>query len=182
MVHATVIRNGTELETMILSRANKVDDVDEFVRKVNDNEITDGTHVVSKEKIKKSKKFFLGSNPDFTVFVVRGRECTVIELKDGDTFDTKKAGGERTTLEQAAHAISQALPFSVRIAISSFNASTRDEIVKGMKGKFSEEEVLTGREFCELIGVNYDEIITEREKYSPANKQFFKEQFLELIQ
>ena len=54
----------------------------------------------------------------------------------------------------------------------------RQAIVAGMKGRFSLDRVMTGRELCDLLHVNY-EGITERRKVSQAeNLDFFAEKLL----
>lgn len=93
-VQATVITSGNELEKLIVSLANTINDVDKFL-----NSYTNGTFLISKTEIKKSS---LSSNlePDLLVFEIDDRKshCYIIELKDGDNFDTKKAEGERDLL------------------------------------------------------------------------------------
>ena len=51
--------------------------------------------------MQKSPYSIKGIEPDLLVFVVRSKRiCQVIELKDGDSFDTKKAAAERANLER----------------------------------------------------------------------------------
>lgn len=48
-----------------------------------------------------------------------------MELKDGDTFDTKKAGGEVNTLNEFARSVGSTLTYSTEIKICSFNQTDK---------------------------------------------------------
>src|SRR3990170_4762004 len=48
--------------------------------------------------------------------------------------------------------LSRAITFSVSSFICSFNARTKKEVFDGLKHKFSVDEVLTGKELCDLFG------------------------------
>ena len=61
----------------------------------------------------------------------------LIELKDGDTFDTKKAAGERASLYSFMTAIAQNIQFRTSIHLCCFHRNTREEIVAGFKKKIS---------------------------------------------
>ena len=111
-VQATVISSGSELEKMIYERATKIDDFDKFVVS-GLNEPKAGIWVASKKQIKKSKVIHSKYEPDFVAFDLIKRVCYVIEVKDGDTFDTKKSGGEHTTLHNFTNDISSALAFAI---------------------------------------------------------------------
>jgi hypothetical protein len=52
--------------------------------------------------------------------------------------------------------------------------------VEGIKGRFNIDQVLTGRELCGLIGVDYDDIRRLRENDQTANKQYFTQQLLNI--
>jgi hypothetical protein len=84
-------------------------------------------------------------------------------LKDGDTFDTKKAAGERESLHRFMVAIAPHIRFSMSIHFCCFNRHKREDIVQGFKKKITLEEALTGPEFCRLLGLDY-ESVTANEK------------------
>ncbi len=84
------------------------------------------------------------------------------ELKDGDTFDTKKSSGEVDSLNHFAKGLGQQLGYEASYSICSFNQTSVEAIVKGTKGRFRTDQVLTGRQFCELIGIDYDELVKSR--------------------
>jgi hypothetical protein len=50
-------------------------------------------------KVKNSKTIGSEHEPDFLAFYPLTRNCYIVEVKDGDQFDTKKAAGERQMLE-----------------------------------------------------------------------------------
>ena len=98
-VQATVISNGNELERIILSKSNLIKNLDDFIDMATDNSLNNGVFVCPKKEIKKSKYAIKDIEPDLLIFVVqRKRICKVIELKDGDNFDTKKSKGEKENL------------------------------------------------------------------------------------
>ena len=55
----------------------------------------------------------------------------------------------------------------------SFHAENRQQIVAGLKGRFKETEVMTGRELCEILDIDYDEVITEEKQYAESNAKYF---------
>ena len=87
---STVISNGTELEKIITSRSNNIEDLDEFMETVNAGQMKNGVFLCTKKVTKKSKYKLKEHEPDFLIFSIRpeGKVAHVIELKDGDTFDT----------------------------------------------------------------------------------------------
>ena len=92
-LQSTVISNGTELEKMILDRSSLIDELDSFVFKAIEGAIPQGVYVCTKKVFKQSKVYYIdalkGIEPDLLVFVVEvNRVCKIIELKDGDAFDT----------------------------------------------------------------------------------------------
>lgn len=178
-VQGTVISSGSELERLIYERATKIDDFDDFVAN-GLGKPKAGIWVASKQQVKKSKVIHSVYEPDFIAFDLIKRECFVIEVKDGDTFDTKKAGGEHTTLHNFTNDVSQALAFSFKIYICCFNANTKDEIFHGLKGKFALTEILTGKELCILFGIDYNEIIKIRTSDVQVNLEYFVEELLKI--
>ena len=181
-VHATTIRAGTELERIIRREShaneNAILDLDTFL----DNGV-DGIFIADKRVVKASSKIrFTGAEPDYLIFERQGalRRCYVMELKDGDTFDTKKSSGEVSTLTAFTQSVGSTLSYSTEIRICSFNQTDKQAIVTGFKQAVTEEQVWTGREFCELMGFDYDAIILERTSDSETNRRFLVEQLLNI--
>ena len=111
-------------------------------------------------------------------FDLIARKCYVIEVKDGDAFDTKKSASEHITLHNFTNDISQALAFSFQIFICSFNANTKQEVFDGLKHKFSMDEVITGKELCILFGIDYNEIVKVRTNDEQGNLDYFINELL----
>lgn len=178
-VQSTVISNGNELEKIILSKTHNIPDLDVYIEAVTNGEIASGTWVCTKRILKKSSYKLDGNEPDLLVFVVQQRRvCKIIELKDGDSFDTKKAFGEQEHLERFNLHLGAKIPFVSDYYVCCFNQSSKEEIVKGFKNAFEIEHVMTGRELCEILGISYDEIIEERKKDAKANMAYFYEQLM----
>lgn len=168
-VHSASISSGNELEKLIESMAETIDDLDLFLK---EKKLKKGTYLVTKKTIKKS---ILKSNqePDFLIIKIEDNHCKIIELKDGDNFDTKKAKGERDNLINFQNNISNKIPYTTSIYICSFNQKNKDLIKAGMKNKFSMNEIMTGKEFCQLLNIDYDKILEKRKNDQRENIQFF---------
>lgn len=179
-VQSTVISSGTELEKMVVERVAPIDDLDEFLQ----SEIMpEGVYLAPKAQVKKCETLnFPQGEPDFLVFKRRkGRqECFVIELKDGHMFDTKKASAERRAMHSFVERNAQHLQYRVHCHFCAFNQSSRDTIVRGFKSKITREEALTGREFCKLLELDYDEIANARQVDQRDNVQFFLRELLRI--
>lgn len=178
-IQGAVISSGNELEKLIWERVNQIEDLDNFLEATlqgGENKV----FVASKQQIKKSKKIHSRYEPDFVGFNPKQRQCYIIEVKDGDQFDTKKAAGEHQTLYNFRNDVSSVLSYSAAVYICSFNARTKDEIVLGLKNQFSKEETLTGKEMCDLFGIDYQEIIKNRTNDQRANLRFFIVEILKI--
>ena len=179
-VQATVISSGSELERFIKSQVNLIPDLDEFLEL---EIMPEGVFVADKKMVKKSKKIdFAGAEPGFIIFKRReGKQrCHLVELKDGDTFDTKKAAAEHANMHSFISLNAQYIPYIVQVHFCSFNQDSRESIVIGFKNKITEEEAMTGREFCDLIELDYDEIIQSRTSQGPENIRYFLSELLRI--
>lgn len=135
-----------------------------------------GVLLARKRQIKACQKFQgTGTEPDFVIFRRRQdrQHCHLVELKDGDAFDTKKAQGERDALHSFRARIAPDIPYTVSVHFCSFNQDDRGKIVAGYRGKIEEGEALTGREFRELLEVDYDEIVSTWLGDQPVNLRYF---------
>lgn len=177
-VQGTVISAGNELEKLILDRCKTIDNLDIFVSNLSSRE--PGIFVATKKQVKQSKSINSRYEPDFLAFDLVKRICYVIEVKDGDQLDTKKASGEHTTLKNFTNDVSQALSFSFEIYICGFNANTKEEIWHGIKKKFALTEILTGKELCVLFDIDYNEIINIRTADQQSNLAYFIDELLKI--
>jgi hypothetical protein len=178
-VQSAVIASGSELERFVLEHTRTLDDVDAFLDM---DLIPEGIFVVPKKVLKRSKLInYADVEPDFVVFERQGKKhhCYLIELKDGDTFDTKKAAGERESLHRFMTAIAPHIQFSASVHFCCFHRATRAEIVKGFKRKITASEAMTGREFSSLLGIDYDAIISKRMQHQQRNFDCFVDTLLE---
>ena len=179
-VQSAVIRAGAELEQVIIELAHTIDDVDAFL---DADILREGVFAVPKKVLKRSKRLnYAGVEPDFVVFKREGKtqHCYLIELKDGDTFDTKKAAGEKESMQRFLTAIAPHIQFTMSIHFCCFHRLTKHEIVQGFKRKITINEAMTGPEFCELLGVDYDAVLTKRKEHQEENLKYFVEQLLEI--
>lgn len=177
-VQGAVISAGSELERLILARCKRIEDFDKFISNLDDR--SPGIFVATKRQIKSSKLIQTKFEPDLLAFDLVKRICYVIEVKDGDQFDTKKAEGERVTLHAFVDDVASTLAFSFEVYISSFNARNRKEIFKGLKSKFPMEELLTGKQMCDLLEIDYEEIVKSRKADEGVNINYFVDQLLQI--
>ena len=178
-VQSTVISNGNELEKIILSKTQNILDLDTYIEEVTNGDVPNGTYVCTKKILKKSSYRMDGNEPDLLIFIVQQRRvCKIIELKDGDSFDTKKAWGEQEHLEQFNLHIGARIPFVSDYYICCFNQTNKEEIVRGFKNAFSIEHVMTGKELCEILNISYEEILEERKKDAKANMEYFYQELM----
>lgn len=176
---ATVISSGTELEKEIIARSRQIYNMDEFLTTC--SEWQDGVYLASKKAVKHSS-IATDQEPDLLIFKLNNkrRHCYIIELKDGDAFDTKKSQGEKNSLIAFQNHISRRLPFTTSIHICCFNSATRQDVVRGFKHKIAEEEAMIGSELCELLEISYQEILDKRRIDQQANLRYFLQGMFEI--
>ncbi len=172
-VHSALISSGYELEKMIAEVVpNNINNLDAFLACANRD---DGIWLARKQQIKKSETInFEGSEPDFMVFEHHERigTCHIVELKDGHVFDTKKAGAERRAMRKFIHHNAGQIPYRFEAHFCAFNQNDRQAIYNGFKRKIPLAEAMTGREFCDLLRINYNEIVLARRTDGPDNVEF----------
>lgn len=179
-VQSSVIRAGAELEQAIIELANTIDDVDAFLTA---DIIQEGVFAVPKKVLKKSKTLnYAEVEPDFVIFERKGKRqrCYLVELKDGDNFDTKKAAGEKENMRRFLNAVAPHIEFTMSIHFCCFHRLKREEIVQGFKRKITVNEAMTGPEFCELLSIDYEAVLTKRKEHQAENLRYFVEQLLEI--
>ncbi len=182
-VHATSIRAGGSLESIINNHAHLMTE-DEFI------EFTKGTlktnekskFIITKKLIKKLTKYIdCQKEPDYCILVLLEKQAFIIELKDGDTFDTKKVAGEIASLKEFAEKFEFKFPnFKVFVKFCSFNLDDKKKIVQGLKGKIETANAMTGSEFCELLEISYSNIIAQRKQEAPTNLTYFLNELVKI--
>ncbi len=168
-VHSTVISTGNELEKFLADRLKETKGIS--IQNINKDK-----RVFKDAKIDSSgKKHKL----DVDCVVEKEGRTMLIEIKDGDTFDTKKVAGEVQSLIMAKnHLIEKRGKKEEEISLyfCSFNARDHNQIERGAKGLLGECKPMTGKELCELLGLNFNEIIEERKEHQEENLNFFVEE------
>lgn len=61
-----------------------------------------------------------------------------------------------------------------------FNKENTEEIVEGFKRKITTDEAMTGREFCELLEIDYNEIVEMRKSDQNDNMNYFMEELTKI--
>lgn len=189
--HGTVITAGTELEKIItrhaIAEGIPVMTPEQFGQLL-DKKLTNGKFLLPKTLIKTHLKKIIGTTiePDFVYLVVNDGNAYIIELKDGDAFDTKKSAGEVKSANSFATALhsyflQKGLPITYpKVRFCCFNQPDKKLIVAGLKGQIKESEAMTGKELCELIGIDYQAILLERKTDAEANLTFFLQEALKI--
>ncbi|MDE0423999.1 MAG: restriction endonuclease [Candidatus Poribacteria bacterium] len=179
-VHGTSISAGSELERLVTERVETIDDLDAFLRK---DIMPDGVLLAKKKEIKKCIELNAqGSEPDFIIFKRREghQRCHIVELKDGHIFDTKKADSEREALHNFAKRNAGRLPYRVSTHFCAFNQDDPEVIWRGFKQRIDIKEAMTGREFCDLLEIDYDKIVEIRKPDAEDNIRYFLEELLRI--
>jgi hypothetical protein len=115
---------------------------------------------------------------DFLIVDNQNRRFMLIEVKEGHVFDTKKADGELSSLKNITSWLAQEFAYRTQYFICCFNQESKETIVQGTKKRFSIEHVMTGREFCELVGLDYDILREQRRQDQSENRDYFFRQIL----
>lgn len=179
-VQGAVIASGTELEKLIKRKVTLIDDLDSFLQQ---EIMQEGILVADKDKVKKCNTLdFAGAEPDFIIFKRKQgkQQCHLVELKDGDSFDTKKAAAEHSSMHSFIAKNAQHLQYIVRAHFCCFNQDNKQAIIDGFKKKIAPEEAMTGREFCQLLEIDYDEIVKNRKMQSPDNLNYFLSELVKI--
>lgn len=159
-VQATVISTGNELERILASKLKNTQGI--------------SIHDINKDKriFKNVKK---GHGIKVDCVVEKEGKIMLIEIKDGDTFDTKKVAGELESLALVRDSlIKKGIPANqVSIYFCSFNATSNEQIERGAKGLLPEGSAMTGKEICNLLGLDFDKIVEERKQDQKENMEYF---------
>ncbi|WNE40023.1 MAG: hypothetical protein GBAus27B_000090 [Mycoplasmataceae bacterium] len=142
-VQGAVVAAGIELEKIISEKSKEflVKSVEEM-----ENLLTGGTnfnnntYLIPKKTVQGSEKFKIKHEPDFLLLKKDNKTLYIVELKDGDDFDTKKSSGEVESLRRFQDHISNKITYKTQIIICCFNQDSKKEIIKGFKGRITTAE------------------------------------------
>lgn len=177
-VQAAVIRTGNELEHIL--EQETPDNLKSDLGYIFDNkEKLSDIYVVFQAKMpKKGDK--RGETADIVIINGQSKTAMIIELKDGDTFDTKKASGELESMKIFADWLKTELGYETNYYFCSFNQNDKNAITVGAKGRFNITHAMTGKELCDIIKVNYEVIKEKRQKEQPENLRYFITELLNI--
>ena len=179
-IQSSVISSGSELERLIIDKVQHIDDLDRFLEQ---EIMQEGVFIAPKKQVKKCKTLdSISAEPDFLIFKRRRNRqlCHVIELEDGHVFDTKKASAERQAMHTFIEKNGHRLPYIISSHFCCFNQESKEAILTGFKRRISPEEAMTGKEFCQLLEIDYEEIVSIRQKDQPDNVKYFLSELVQI--
>lgn len=97
---------------------------------------------------------------DFGIVDYDKKRISIVELKLGHNFDTQKAPAIRASLQSVAEYVSALTGFSTAFYLCSFYADNTDMMFIGLKKQIDPSQLLTGRDFCHLMDIDYDKILS----------------------
>src|SRR5437764_3848695 len=142
-IYSASISSGVELEKLILAKSDLflVQSPEEMESLLSNGEKFDKkTYLIPKKVVKKSIKFRSEHEPDYLILKKATKTLYITELKDGDTFDTKKSAGEAESLRKFKNHISENVPYITLILVCCFNQTDKERILKGFKNKIKSKE------------------------------------------
>ena len=146
--------------------------------------MNDGVYLATKKQVRQCilLKEARDYEPDLLLFKRRSdhQSCYVIELKDGHVFDTKKSAAEAYRLHRFIEKAGYKIPYTLHGFICCFNQNVKEDIAKGLKSKFSLEQIITGAELCKLLEINYQEIVNERAEHQSKNVTYFLKELIKI--
>jgi len=178
-VHATVIRTGNELERIIEAATPEHLKTNLHTILEQRGLFASDIQVVFQGRMPGTVKQS-GSTIDVAVFDHPNCNVSIIELKDGDTFDTKKSSGELDSMMKFADWISNKTAYSATFYFCSFNQDDKEAIVRGAKGRFDVSHAMTGRELCTILGIDYDVLREKRQSKQSENLGYFLSELLKI--
>jgi hypothetical protein len=172
-IHATSISNGYKLERIVSSPDYNSHNPR---YEVSARDLTEG-HFRHIEVLQTECPAIVGQNKIVVDYVVVGPDViSLFELKDGDTFDTKKSKGELNSLKTVQAYLKTLHPDKdVRYYFVLWNTAD----IKPGSIKVNDLEVgvmMTGAEFCARMNLDYAAINNSRRSVAKDNKKWFMEQ------
>jgi len=175
-VQSTTISNGIELEKIIYSNVkfkkfNKIN-FDEFIDIVK-NATTDlyfKSISIGKEKFTINSIIFSGKNKmilDSAYYSIEDNTLYLGEIKNGMGLDTKKSEKEIDSLSELRKLCKNYLKLNIEIFIVLFICT--DLSHASIKTDRKDFLKYTGKEYCEKIGISYDEIKKIRSEEGQEN-------------
>ena len=178
-VQSAVIASGNELEKIIQSKCRTLETFGTLKDFLEIDPMPSGVFLATKSEVNRCKYLDVnGKGPDFIIF--KDQHCHIVELKDGHVFDTKKVFGERETLLSFIERNQYKLHYPISMYFCAFNQKDRDVVWNGFKRSIAYEEAMTGRELCNLLEIDYDEIVGQRLSDTGDNTEYFIQELLKI--
>lgn len=177
-VQATAIRTGNELENIVESETPVKLKTTLATILAGQRDVPNIQVVFKPTRPGSSKE--RGGEADIAIFDHLKRKVLVIELKDGDAFDTKKSSGELGSMTKFADWIAGKTGHDATYFFCSFNQDDKGVIVRGAKSRFDVGHAMTGRELCAILSIDYDELRTKRQSEQPENLRYFLQELLRI--
>ena len=168
-IHATSIRMGTELEHIIIELSKVIEPVhlDAFFNKT----LKPGVYIIPKRTMQ-DKRLKFDQVPDLLVVNVDKNTCKIVEVKLGNNFDTKKSQGEVDNLTRYAAKLDRATTYRVSFSVCMWYAKDKLEVITGFKGTLTEAQALTGAEFCQIVGIDFQAVNSRIASHQQSNREF----------
>lgn len=167
---AAMISYGTEMENFIIGLLPN----DRLTTLQN---IRGGIKQSNREFIIKPKRPKSGDKAglvaDFGIVDHHRQTASIIELKLGAAFDTQKAPKMRETLQTIADYITSLTGLSTDYYVCAFYADEVDGVYEGLKRAFEKQNILTGRQFCRLMEIDYEVVMDKAVADQPDNLNYF---------
>jgi hypothetical protein len=176
-VHATVIRAGNELEALLQQRTPHL--ASSAVMEPH-SPLWQSSPVQAIFRYQMPPSEGPGHTVDFLILRHQEKRAYAVEVKDGDTFDTKKATGELENLQKVADFVRARTGYDTTFHFCGFNQPSRALIVSGSKRRFSEEQAMTGQELCALLDVDFDALVTTRRSEQNENLEYLLKEMVEI--
>jgi len=166
-VQKTMIRTGSELETLIFKYATCATSTSLAAMRNSEG----NTVIVSKDVPEFRMK---GTQPDMFLFNKAENTLTVLEIKVGSSsFDTSNSAGKIEKTGSVARAIQERTGILTKFKICIWSASSKDDAVLKLKGLTTTDNVMTGAELCNIIGAPMQKIELELTQSINDNRAFF---------
>ena len=133
-------------------------------------------------KVNPKTKKAIFSQPDFNFLFLIKKCIYVVELKLGTTFDTKKIEGEKSSADAYIKFMQENINnYNYHWYFCSFLAKDINEWSKGVKNKIQKENLIIGKKLCDLIGINYDQVLNDIQNDQIDNIKYVHEIINEVL-
>lgn len=118
----------------------------------------------------------IGTGIFIFVFCQKRFKCKVIFVEEEKFGSLQKCKTEKEHLEKFSKEFGAKIPFVTDYYICCFNQDNKEKIKEGFKGAFDLKNIMTGHELCNILNIDYDEIIKIRTNDAKDNLIYFCEE------